>query len=132
MLIFISMARSTDFCFRTTYIGMFLCFRSIVRCFQCFVRGPSPFGKKFPVNPSPPRKLLPLNPPSPSEFPMIFRGGGMDIFWNHTIEILVAVTILYFGKIQLVVFHQCCILIGWATTRLYVIAHKKGLKSSFV
>ena len=30
------------------------------------------------------QKLLPLNPPSPSEFPMIFRGGGMDIFWNHT------------------------------------------------
>ena len=26
------------------------------------------------------------------------------------------------GKIQLVVYYQCCILIGWATTRLYVIA----------
>ena len=29
-----------------------------------------------------------VNPPSPSEFPMIFRGGGeggMDIFWNHTL-----------------------------------------------
>ena len=33
----ISAARSTDFCFKTTYVGMFLCFRSIVRCFQCFV-----------------------------------------------------------------------------------------------
>ena len=27
------------------------------------------------------------------------------------------------SKIQLVVYHQCCILIGWATSRLYVIAH---------
>ena len=27
------------------------------------------------------------------------------------------------SKIQLVVYYQCCILIGWATTRLYVIAH---------
>ena len=34
-----------------------------------------------------PWKLLPLKPPSPSEFPMIFCGGGMDIFWNHTIVI---------------------------------------------
>ena len=29
----------------------------------------------------------------------------------------------YISKIQLVVYYQCCILIGWATTRLYVIAH---------
>ena len=29
----------------------------------------------------------------------------------------------YFSKIQLVVYYQCWILIGWATTRLYVIAH---------
>ena len=28
-----------------------------------------------------------------------------------------------FSKIQLVVYHQCCVLIGWATSRLYVIAH---------
>ena len=41
----ISAARSTDFCFKTTYVGMFLCFRSIVRCFQCFVHGLSPLGK---------------------------------------------------------------------------------------
>ena len=31
----------------------------------------------FPWTPPPtPQKLLPLNPPSPSEFPVIFRGGG--------------------------------------------------------
>ena len=27
------------------------------------------------------------------------------------------------SKIQLAVYYQCCVLIGWATTRLYVIAH---------
>ena len=27
----------------------------------------------------------------------------------------------YFSKIQLVVYYQCCVLIGWATTKLYVI-----------
>ena len=32
--------------------------------------------------------------------------------------------LLIIGKIQLVVYYQCCILIGWATTRLYVIAHQ--------
>ena len=28
-----------------------------------------------------------------------------------------------FSKIQLVVYYQCCVLIGWATSRLFVIAH---------
>ena len=32
----LSMARSIDFFFKRTYIGMFLCFGSIIRCFQCF------------------------------------------------------------------------------------------------
>ena len=35
-----------------------------------------------------------------------------------------------FSKIQLVVYYHCCILIGWATTRLYVMApssEKHGL-----
>ena len=37
----------------------------------------------FPWTPPPPtpQKLLPLNPPSPSEFPMIFRGGGGGGVW---------------------------------------------------
>ena len=30
---------------------------------------------------------------------------------------------IVFNKIQLVVYYKCYILIGWATTRLYVIAH---------
>ena len=29
---------------------------------------------------------------------------------------------IYISKIQLLVYNRCCILIGWATTRLYVIA----------
>ena len=41
----LSMARSTDFCFKRTYIGMLMCFGLIISCFQCFVRGLSPFGK---------------------------------------------------------------------------------------
>ena len=32
-------------------------------------------------------------------------------------------TIIIFSKIQLVVYYQCCILIGWATHRLYAIVH---------
>ena len=28
-----------------------------------------------------------------------------------------------FSKIQLVVYYQCCVLIGGATTKLYVIVH---------
>ena len=31
--------------------------------------------------------------------------------------------IFTFSKIQLVVYYQCCVLIGWAAARLYVIAH---------
>ena len=31
--------------------------------------------------------------------------------------------ISHISKIQLMVYYQCCVLIDWATTRLYVIAH---------
>ena len=31
--------------------------------------------------------------------------------------------ILFISQIQLVVYYQYCVLIGWATSRLYVIAH---------
>ena len=36
-------------------------------------------------------------------------------------RLVMRITLL--SKIQLVVYYQCCVLIGWATTRLYVIAH---------
>ena len=32
-------------------------------------------------------------------------------------------TITVFSKIQLVIYYQCCVLIGEATSRLFVIAH---------
>ena len=73
---FISMTRSTDFCFKTTYVSMFLRFRSIICCFQCFVRGSPPFGKVVShETPLPLRNYCPWTPPLPSEFPMVFRGG---------------------------------------------------------
>ena len=33
------------------------------------------------------------------------------------------IVLFIISKIQLVVYYQCCVLIGWATTTLYVIAH---------
>ena len=44
------------------------------------------------------------------------------------------VGIYFISKIQLVVYYQCCAVIGWATTRLEkrrLFGGKKGLKSSF-
>ena len=38
------------------------------------------------MNPPLPSEISAFEPPSPSEFPVTFRGGGMDIFWNHTID----------------------------------------------
>ena len=42
---------------------------------------------------------------------------------NLTLEPVLLKPLILFSKIQLVVYYQCCVLIGWATTRLYVIAH---------
>ena len=38
------------------------------------------------MNPPLPSEISAFKPPSPSEFPVTFRGGGMDIFWNHTLS----------------------------------------------
>ena len=51
--------------FQNNILGMFLCFRSIVRCFQCFARGPSPFGKKCPMDPPYPSEITAFEPPPP-------------------------------------------------------------------
>ena len=75
----ISIARSTDFCFKTTYVSMFLCFRLIV--------GSSPFGKEVSREPPYPLEITAFEPPSLSEFPMIFRGGwgwGVWLFSGTT------------------------------------------------
>ena len=51
---------------------------------------------------------------------------------RESVKCLVKCTTIYYidkrvlvenSKIQLVVYYQCCLLIGLATTRLYVIAH---------
>ena len=70
-----SMARSTNFCFKTTYVGMFLCFRSIIRCFQCFVHGLSPLGKQFPMNPPYPSEITAFEAPLPV-------GISNDLLWG--------------------------------------------------
>ena len=38
------------------------------------------------MNPPLPSEISAFEPPSPSEFPVTFGGGGMDIFWNHTFQ----------------------------------------------
>ena len=52
-------------------------------------------------------------------FPQEEGGGGtwVNVCW------VCASGLSHFSKIQLVVYYQCCILIGWATIRLYVMAH---------
>ena len=73
----ISAAKSTDFCFKTMYVGMFLLFRLIVRCFQCFVRASVTLWKT--VSHEPP---LPLGnyclwtPPPRRNFQWSSVGGG--------------------------------------------------------
>ena len=39
---------------------------------------------------------------------------------TSTVTILGEHGIMAFSKIKLVVYYQCCVLIGWATTRLYL------------
>ena len=46
-------------------------------------------------------------------------GLSRALFPKTFLEIAVSVK----SKIQLGGYYQCCVLIGWATTRLYVIAH---------
>ena len=47
--------------------------------------------------------------------------------WTLTYSIpinnIIITVIIVISKIQLVVYYQCCIPIGWATTTTYVIAH---------
>ena len=46
------------------------------------------------------------------------------VWWPGEVEVMSRKNLVRgFSKIQLVVYYQCCVLIGWATSRLYVIAH---------
>ena len=71
---------------------MFLCFRSIIRCFQCFVRGPSPFGKQFPMNPPYPLEITAFEPPLPlgisNDLPWGGGGGGYGYFLEPHIVLI--------------------------------------------
>jgi len=69
---------STNFCFFKTlmYVSMFLCFRFIVRCFQCFVFGLSPFGKVSHEPPLPLGNYCLWTPPPPRNFQWSSVGGG--------------------------------------------------------
>ena len=49
--------------------------------------------------------------------------GNVDAGDPGVVAYLSSVCLYVFSKIQLVVYYQCCVLIGWATTRLYVIAY---------
>ena len=67
---------------------------------------------------------------SPTAFTIIISGKNFSAHWRipHTSTYPwgkggTTSDIFYFSKIQLVVYYQCCVLIGWATTWLYVIAH---------
>ena len=86
----ISMARSTNFCFKTTHVGMFLRFRSNVHCFQRFERGLSPYGKTLAMKPPYSLEITAFEPPSPSEFPMTFPGGYGYFREPHTVNFVAA------------------------------------------
>ena len=76
------MARSTEVCFKTSYVCFCACDRLYIAFSVLFVVRHA-LEKYFPMNPPPPtpQKLLPLNPHSPSEFPMICCGGGGGGVW---------------------------------------------------
>ena len=46
-----------------------------------------------------------------------------ETMWQGALATVYSAVVLCFSKIQLVVYYQCCVLIGWATSRLFVIAH---------
>ena len=81
----LSMARSIDFFFKRTYIGMFLCFGSIIRCFQCFGTWSVNLWKIDSHEPPYPSEITVFEPPpSASEFSMIFPGGAVWKFSGTT------------------------------------------------
>ena len=53
-----------------------------------------------------------------------------NLFWltvsdgKFTSQCMLSVNFTRISKIQLVSYHQCCVLIGWAASRLYVIDRK--------
>ena len=62
--------------------GMFLCLQSIVRYFQCFVRGFSPSGKVASYEPPQPSEVTTFEPPLPRGISndLLQGGGGYGYF----------------------------------------------------
>ena len=78
------MARSTDFRFKTKYVGMFLCFRSIVCCYVVH----HPLENSFPWAPPPPTYPSEITafepPPRNFQWSSVGGGGGVWIFSGTT------------------------------------------------
>ena len=55
-----------------------------------------------------------------------FGAGTLGMTYKHFNKAFLNKWLCLISKIQLVVYYQCYVLIGWATTRLYVIAHWKA------
>ena len=59
----------------------------------------------------------------------IGKGFSLCVVWKISFfnlfyySIILEKWLFQFSKMHLVVYYQCCVLIGWATTRLYVIAY---------
>ena len=73
---FISLARNNEFCFKSTYVSVFLCFRSIDVLYV--VR--HPLEKLSPTKPSYPLEITALEPPLPLGISNGLRGGGYGYF----------------------------------------------------
>ena len=70
---------------KTAYVSISSCLGSILHCFL-FFRVSLPSGKGASYEPPTPPEISAFEPPLPlgisSDLP--WGGGGMDIFWNHT------------------------------------------------
>ena len=81
------MARNIDLCFKTTWVSMFFRLRSIVCCFQCFVRGSLPFGKVAShETPLPLGNYCSWTPPPPRNFQWSSAGGGGVWIFSGTLQ----------------------------------------------
>ena len=58
-------------------------------------------------------------------FNPLAKSSYMHLLFHHDVvsDVNNWITAITGSKIQRVVYYQCCVLIGWATTRQYVIAH---------
>ena len=85
----ISMARSTEVCFKTSYV-CFCAYDRLYIAFSVLFMVCHPLEKYFPMTPPPPPppELTAFESRLPLGISNVLLwgggGGGMDIFWNHT------------------------------------------------